>query len=727
MDIRCPRCDERLAIPDSFVSIGEGSVLCCSKCNEKFDIHEPFLVARALGWYDEAAGGSPEAQFNLGMAYYKGEGVGRSEAKALEWLSIASKAGHAKASYQMGRIYEEQLDWQNAVFLYWEAVAVAMPEALMDLGFLLLQLRHRKTPVSLPELVVARYGSDNCGVRLLEEVAQSTTPYNVDAACLLEFCYSAGFGVEKDPSKANNYWKAKARFSRGETPYKIAQAYEMMDDSATGFKYYRISARMGCVKAQFRLGWAYSDGWGDDIKANPMESYRWYLEAARQGCLDSMDSIGDIFRWGEGFEKDPVVAVEWYRKAAKRGCEFSQVKLGDCYYKGEGVNQDYEEACRWYSLAATNGHIDAQYSLGKCYLVGSGVAKDEKKGFQLVLRAAEQGHDRAMLQAGACLKSGFGCDRNYEEAIKWFLKVEEKDSDLIAMSAAEFELGQCIQRGLGGDMSVQDAIVWYTKSAKNGNPHAMFLLGECYRKGDGVPKDEVKAAKLYKGVASWRLAEGEYQYAVCLLNGVGVPKNEIEAVKYLTKAAEHGHKEAKLDLEFCQRHGIGTASQAADSSKSITKKDSAPASVVSHETATKKPATIRIKRPRIIREPTREQKTEIGRVADSIIGGSGIRGASFSEDADNPFSFIMFIPITTPERLVVDACAKLFLHLGLVSSGEVLTMGRYLDYCGVVRGGTSDGECYVASFNHPMAKIIGSGSPQARYILKNWINGDDDD
>jgi len=47
------------------------------------------------------------ARFNLGMAYYNGDGVGKDSSKAVQWLALAEKQNFAEAQYVLGRMYFE--------------------------------------------------------------------------------------------------------------------------------------------------------------------------------------------------------------------------------------------------------------------------------------------------------------------------------------------------------------------------------------------------------------------------------------------------------------------------------------------------------------------------------------------------------------------------------------------------------------------------------------------
>ena len=114
-------------------------------------------------------------------------------------------------------------------------------------------------------------------------------------------------------------------------------------------------------------------------------------------------------------------------------------------------------------------------------------------------------------------------------------------------------------------------------------------------------------------------------------------------------------------------------------------------------------------------------------VVGEVIGNSGIEGAQLCEDGDNPFAFLIQMPMENDGRLVIKACNELFHALRLLPEGKDLALGELGDYCDVGRGGTSDGECYFAIFNHPAVFEFTESDPECRFILKNWRDWDGGD
>ncbi len=56
-------------------------------------------------WRPLAEQGNAGAQYNLGIMYYKGQGVPRDDAEALQWFRKAAEQGYAKAQYNLGVMY----------------------------------------------------------------------------------------------------------------------------------------------------------------------------------------------------------------------------------------------------------------------------------------------------------------------------------------------------------------------------------------------------------------------------------------------------------------------------------------------------------------------------------------------------------------------------------------------------------------------------------------------
>ena len=61
----------------------------------------------ALREFQNPAGRNAEAQYNLGLMYYKGQGVPRDDKTAMKWYRLAAEQGLADAQYNLGTMYRK--------------------------------------------------------------------------------------------------------------------------------------------------------------------------------------------------------------------------------------------------------------------------------------------------------------------------------------------------------------------------------------------------------------------------------------------------------------------------------------------------------------------------------------------------------------------------------------------------------------------------------------------
>ena len=81
-------------------------------------------------WKPLAEQGNAEAQFNVGLMYYEGDGVEQDYAEAAKWFSKASEKGHPVAQFSLGVLYIEGHEgWEDYVqALMWFMLAARRGE-----------------------------------------------------------------------------------------------------------------------------------------------------------------------------------------------------------------------------------------------------------------------------------------------------------------------------------------------------------------------------------------------------------------------------------------------------------------------------------------------------------------------------------------------------------------------------------------------------------------------
>ena len=100
----------------------------------------PLVVFGQMGVVNEvmksAEGGNADAQNNLGVMYFKGEGVPKDLTKAAEWYRKAAEKNHIKAQYNLGILYQDKEDFSSAVYWFGKAAEQGHPKAQTNLGTL---------------------------------------------------------------------------------------------------------------------------------------------------------------------------------------------------------------------------------------------------------------------------------------------------------------------------------------------------------------------------------------------------------------------------------------------------------------------------------------------------------------------------------------------------------------------------------------------------------------
>ena len=119
--------------------------------------------------------------------------------------------------------------------------------------------------------------------------------------------------------------------------YQLAALYRrgvhrLARDDTKAVALYVQAARQGHLDAHYRLGLAYTDGWGVDKDART--AARWFHRAARTGHLEAQYQMGLACALGRGVVKDLDLALAWLRLAASRGHRWALCELGETHRKG---------------------------------------------------------------------------------------------------------------------------------------------------------------------------------------------------------------------------------------------------------------------------------------------------------------------------------------------------------------------------------------------------------
>ena len=268
--------------------------------------------------------GDPEAQYDLGEAYRRGEGVLRDDAEAARWYRMAAAQGHRNAQSSLGVAYAkgEGVRKDDAEAARWFQMAAEQGGSNL-LGFF----------GSLEEdpAEAARWHW------MLAEQGETSSQFKLGIA------YMEGEGVSQDLAEAARWFQAaEQRYPIAGDVVRNLQAAERGDPEAL-------------AEAQYNLGWAYENGEAGSVFEDLAEAVRWYRMAAEQGNAAAQFNLGVAYLNGEaGVLKDPAEAVRWFRMVAEQGNAGAQFNLGILYASGEGVPPDIVLAHMWLNIAGAN-------------------------------------------------------------------------------------------------------------------------------------------------------------------------------------------------------------------------------------------------------------------------------------------------------------------------------------------------------------------------------------
>lgn len=334
--------------------------------DQKSDIDTPGISNSSTS--DEKTKSSND-YYRLGINFLTGDNGEIQLEKSANYFQKAAEMNHAKAQYQLAKLYNQGIGVKQneSLYLKWlgKAANAGVQSAVRELDSLQPQ------------------------DKLKLKKAKPTESNNLYARGLN---YLTGNGVSKDPIKA-------------------AQLF--MD-----------AAMRNHPKSQYQLGIMYVDGIG--LSRDTEKAKQWLGKAASAGLVDArtvLDSLSPVDKRkiktvpvtvaikqpesnkeanGQLFFQEASLDSSLVKKA-EDGDTNAQYRVGLNYLKGqEGFKQDIGLALLWLEKAANNGEVKSQYQLGTLFQKGQGVEKSNSTAIMWYRKAANQGHREARKRLGGC-------------------------------------------------------------------------------------------------------------------------------------------------------------------------------------------------------------------------------------------------------------------------------------------------------------------------------------
>ena len=465
----------------------------------------------------DARNGNADAQYKLGLAYEKGEGVEKDTSQAVSWFDLAAKQGHAEAkkTIQKYRLTIELPDGAAPL----EMVRVTAGSFMMSAA------DGRNRPNEVPhqatlthDFYIARTEVTNAQSKALlgsPRYSDNRPVHEISWYDAMVFCEKLNqsgkapigwkftlptetqweFAARGGYDRIGNVWEwclddwnedssaQKAEFSRGKGSERDS-TFRVYRGGPSSSKANQLAVRSyGCANNEysglgFRVALVQDTGSGS-VSTTPV-----FLETRPAGTPRGTTTSSSTSTSTTTSAKQTQSQFDEIVSAAKKGNAAAQYKLAKAYESGSnGMSRNPSEALNWYRKAAEQGNADACYELGNCYYHGIFVYSNYDEGIKWYKKAAELGSADACWELGYCYEYGGKVYRNDEESFKWYHKAAE-----LGKAAAQYKMGKHYQRRIGTDGGIfnelfgiedsnkTEAIKWFRKAAEQGDEDAKKAL-----------------------------------------------------------------------------------------------------------------------------------------------------------------------------------------------------------------------------------------------------------
>ncbi|KAI8886566.1 HCP-like protein [Backusella circina FSU 941] len=503
----------------------------------------PIDYKSAESWYSTGANNDDSrAQYRLGLMYEEGKGVEKNLEKALSYYLQAHKNGNSNATYSLAQIYLNgngvNQDLTKAFFLFTEASEMGHIQAHKAL-----KLSNSSLHNNSLKMLENIGGSGNVATQyqlgIFYQMENDTLSFKwftlaarggiSDAHHILGIFYQEGRGIDRDYSRAMEFYEEATSKDHEEAMYRLAQMYLHGKGAKANYKkayeIFTMAAKQGHYLSRKFL----------NITKQPFSEIYEEIEPESSGF--SLDSKNIDFRF-------PSTSVEFgysiqiYKYIAEQGDIEAQYKLGLAFEESFS-EPNYLEAVKWFTMSANNSHSNAMYRLGLLYEKGLGVCQNYLKAIQLYKKSSVKGNNDSSYRLATVYHHGKGVKIDPTKALQYYT-----DAACKGQYEAECDLGILFYKGELVQKNHLEALKWLTRSYLRGNHDVASYLYTMY---EDNPLENYFYYRLFQYMKGYNSEysfnpdnekDGHASYTVgrFFLFGLGTRTDWLEAWRYITKA-----------------------------------------------------------------------------------------------------------------------------------------------------------------------------------------------
>jgi TPR repeat protein len=331
-----------------------------------------------LRWLKIAAQhGHPIAQADYGMKLYDPEKPGCWEESA-DWIRKSAMQGNPEAMFNLGVLYLRGQGAPKDRLIAMACFMVAELDADETIRSQIQELLGKASEADRRKAIKLCRG-------IIDKMEISTI-------------YSQG---SRSIELANRFHQQfqRAQLGKAEDQLELARLYHegigTVKDPFEAAVWCRQAAEQGNVNAMRTLAICLEDG--DGVSVDLAEMAKWYRKAADQGDPESQFKLGVCYRDGLGVAKDDHHAVKWTKQSAEQGHPIAQANLGSFIISGDDQSR-YPEAIKWFKLSAKQGHPGGMYKYAMALLGGIGVDEDRIEGAAWLIACQSRTREERLLK-----------------------------------------------------------------------------------------------------------------------------------------------------------------------------------------------------------------------------------------------------------------------------------------------------------------------------------------